>query len=552
MSTTASMGELLRQRAAELGDSIALRFMNPKPGPGCPDGRELSYAAMEALSDRYARGLQSVGLRPGERVLMLAKPSPDFFSLVFGLFKLGAIPVLLDPGMGLKNVLACIEEIAPDAAIAMSVVHAVRQVLRRPFKKTRLFVTVGSRWFWGGPTLHQVHDAGASQEGPFPIGDFAPTDEALIVFTSGSTGPAKGVSLTHQALPTVIENFARALGQQPGMVWMEAFTAFTLVDIGNGMTAVVPRGDLTKPATLDPADVVQAIQDNQCSGAFASPIVWAHTLRHAEEQGLTLPTLQLGVTTGAPIPADMHRRWQRVTGESVELFTPYGATECLGVATISTSEILGETWDLTSKGWGTCVGRPFHNARVRIIAITEDPIPEWSDELQLPTGEIGEIVGDTPVASPEYKQRPQANAESKIRAEDGRVMHRMGDLGYLDEEGRLWFCGRKSHRLETPDGVVPAVPVEGVFNEHPEVFRCALVGLGERGQEVPVLLVELERGKTWSAELEQALEDLAKGTRWEGLVTAFKAHPGFPTDARHNSKIKRGELRAWAAQQSWG
>ena len=224
---------------------------------------------------------------------------------------------------------------------------------------------------------------------------------------------------------------------------------------------------------------------------------------------------------------------------------PYGATESLTVSSFDSRRILAETWSETAKGAGTCVGKPVPGADVYIIPVTDEPISTWYDSLMLPAGEIGEITVGSGVASPEYKERPDANALAKIKQGD-RILHRMGDIGYLDEQGRLWFCGRKSHRIETPTGLVPAVPVENIVNEHPAVFRSALVGLGERRQEVPVLLVELEQGHEWSEALATELRERLEGTRWEGVVTAMEPYQGFPVDPRHNSKIRREVLKAWA------
>ncbi|MBN2800410.1 MAG: AMP-binding protein [Deltaproteobacteria bacterium] len=542
MGQSFNIGADLRAWAERAPARDAIRFMVPHAGPGRAVGTSLSFAALERLSNRYARGFAASGVARGDTVLVLAKPSLDFYAFMFGLFKLGAVPVLMDPGMGFSALLKCIEQIGPKHLVAIPVVHAVRQVRRRPFRATQTFVTVGRRWFWGGASLEGVYRAAGEDDTPFAMADFDAGEEACIIFTSGSTGTPKGVSLTHGAFSKVVRDLTAAFSFTEQDRWMDAFAAFVFFDVCAGMTAVVVEGNLTKPATIKPEHVVQAIQEHQCTGAFASPIVWAQALRYMERQGLELPSLQRAVTTGAPIAADMHRRFQAVVEAGVQLHTPYGATECLTTAHIASDEILGETWERTRAGHGTCVGRPYPGTAVHIIRLTEDPLPEWSDELLLPVGEIGEIVAETPVASPEYKGLPEANAAAKIRKGD-QILHRMGDLGYQDEQGRLWFCGRKAHRLETAEGVVPAVPVEGIFNEHPAVFRTALVGMGPRGAEIPVLLVESEQGATWT---EEELLALAVGTRWEGLVKAVAGHPGFPTDARHNSKIRREDLKAWA------
>jgi olefin beta-lactone synthetase len=194
-------------------------------------------------------------------------------------------------------------------------------------------------------------------------------------------------------------------------------------------------------------------------------------------------------------------------------------------------------------------GRVYEGMGVRLMRVTDDPIAAWSDDLLVPAGTFGEIVAKGPLVSPEYKDLPEANAKAKIRDVDGAILHRMGDLGYVDGEGRFWFCGRKAHRLETADGMVPNVPVEGVFNEHPQVFRTALVGVGPKGAQTAVLCVELRPGAAWSPAVEAEILALAKGTRWADVVQKVLVHPGFPMDARHNSKIRNEDLQAWAEKQ---
>ena len=242
--------------------------------------------------------------------------------------------------------------------------------------------------------------------------------------------------------------------------------------------------------------------------------------------------------------------------DGVEFHTPYGATEAIPVSHISSGTVLNETAALTNQGMGTCVGTPAPGVEVRILSVTDADLPEWSDDLL--TDGIGEIAVRAPQVSREYIDRPLANQASKIACEDGSFYHRMGDLGRLDDQGRLWFCGRVKHRLQTAAGMIAPVPVEGVFNAHPRVFRTALVGVGEPGQEVPVLCVELHTlaassppgpGTQVDETLNRDLLALAESTRWAGLVQHILIHPGFPTDARHNSKIRRGDLKPWAEQQ---
>jgi acyl-CoA synthetase (AMP-forming)/AMP-acid ligase II len=233
-----------------------------------------------------------------------------------------------------------------------------------------------------------------------------------------------------------------------------------------------------------------------------------------------------------------------------EVFTPFGATEALPVASIGSREVLGETARGAAEGGGVCVGRPVEGMVVRIIRITDEPIVEWSDDLLAPEGTIGEITVRGPVVTREYHARPEATRLAKIQ-EGGLVVHRMGDVGRIDQMGRLWMCGRKSHRVETSVGVLFTVPVEEVLNTHPAVHRTALVGVGDRGSSIPVVLIEREDGaRLTDSELEHEMAGLAEKHSVTRGLTRFRVYPGpFPVDTRHNAKIEREKLARWAAAE---
>jgi acyl-CoA synthetase (AMP-forming)/AMP-acid ligase II len=238
-------------------------------------------------------------------------------------------------------------------------------------------------------------------------------------------------------------------------------------------------------------------------------------------------------------------------GEGVEVQTPYGATEALPVATIGSRELLEETAAATAQGRGVCVGRSLPGVQIRVIGIDDGPIAAWNDELCLPTGVIGEIVVQGPVVTRSYFGRPEATRLAKIADREGRFWHRMGDVGYLDEQGRVWFCGRKSQRVVTPDRTLLTIPCEGVFNAHAAVLRTALVGVERQGQTVPVLCVECDpaAGRVDRERLRRELLELGAGHEHTRAIRTILFHRAFPVDIRHNAKIFREKLAAWAARE---
>jgi len=501
-------------------------------------------------SDRIARGLRELGVEPGVRLALLVRPGIDFISLVFGLFKAGAVAILIDPGMGRKNVVRCLAEAKPEGFVALSIVHAVRTILRRRFPKARLNVTVGRRWFWGGATLEQFRAE------PHQGAELALTgvdDPAAIIFTTGSTGPPKGVLYTHGNFDAQVRQIRDFYGIRSGEIDLPGFPLFGLFNAAMEVTTVIPDMDPSRPAKVDSRKIVEAIDDWQVTQTFGSPAIWNRVGRYCQEQGVRLATVRRVLSAGAPVPAHVLERMKECIHPEGDVHTPYGATEALPVASIAASEVLAHTAARTDRGEGVCVGKSFSEIEWKIIRIVDGPIATLDRAEPLPQGEIGELIVRGPVVTRRYVTRTESNALGKIADGDG-VWHRMGDLGYLDGDGRFWFCGRLAHRVLTADGPMYTVPCEAVFNRHPSVFRSALVGVGKSGRQRPVIVLEpvpgcMPQGEAGREALLGEVRELGKSNPLTARVKHFLLHPAFPVDIRHNAKIFREKLAVWAAKE---
>ncbi len=501
----------------------------------------LTFAQLDARSDAIARGLQRIGVERGMRTVLLVKPSLDFFALTFALFKLGAAIVMIDPGIGRKALLECLDEVEPEAFVGIPAAHVARLLFPRPFRKVRVLVTVGRR-FWGGHSLEDLID-----DGPFEMAPTSPDEVAAILFTSGSTGIPKGAVYTHGIFDAQVRLIRALYGIEPGEIDLPTFPLFALFDPALGMTAILPDMDARFPAKADPAKLVEAIEDHGVTEMFGSPALLDNLSRYCVQNGIRLPTLRRVLSAGAPVRGDVLARMASVLAPPAQVHTPFGATESLPVASIGSDEVLRETLHGTASGKGICGGRPAPEMTVRIIRISDEPIERWSDELLVKPGEVGEITVRGPVVTPAYFGRPTQTKLAKID-DGGAVVHRMGDLGWQDEHGRIWMCGRKSHRVETAEGPLYPVMVEEIFNGHPDVLRTALVGVGPIGAQKAVLLVEPEHGADTSG-LVAAL--LALGAQHEVTKTVrdIRIHEGaFPVDVRHNAKIEREKLARTIAE----
>ena len=536
----------------------------------CPAGRDragraahthLTFEQLERDSDAVARhALEPAGITRGVRTVLMVKPSLEFFTLTFALFKTGAVPILIDPGMGVKNIGQCLAEAKPEAFIGIPLANLARRLLGWGKATLRTILPIAppcrdwaSRWTGGD-------EAPAA---PYPIAPTRADEVAAILFTSGSTGVPKGAVYTHSIFAAQVAVLRDLYGLGPDDIDLCTFPLFALFAPALGMTAIIPEMDFTRPAQVDPVKLLASIRDFGVTNMFGSPALIRRVSEFGREQAdrgkpISLPTLRRVISAGAPVPASVLETFAAMLPPSATLSTPYGATESLPVCSIDSTEILADTRHQTDQGAGVCVGRPVGDVTVEIIKISDEPIARWSDDLRLPDGAIGEIVVRGPVVTREYINRPESTALAKIAvpgsgqggadAGTGAVYHRMGDVGYRDDQGRIWFCGRKAHRVTTPDGPLFTIPCEAVFNTHPAVFRTALVGVGMPGAMCPVLCVERRRDVRSRPNIlrRELLEIGSRYPQTRGIDTIL-FHKAFPVDIRHNAKIFREKLAEWAA-----
>lgn len=527
----------LREIAATQNQQIALAARTGKTW------RQWTFNELSLNSEGYAAALHARGVRQGDRVMLMVRPSMEFICLTFALFHLGAVVILIDPGMGYKNLLRCIGSVQPDVLVGIPKAILFSCIFRSPFITVRKRIRIGR---FPGSMGSGLEPAQGLEILPaaFQAGR---NDPAAIIFTTGSTGPPKGVEYTHGIFHAQLQLIRDYYGIGPGDVDQPGFPLFGLFATALGAKAVIPDMDPTRPAQVDPLKFVTTLVQHQVTYSFGSPAIWNVVSQYCLEKKMMLPVRKV-LMAGAPVPGELVDRVRRILPKEAQIFTPYGATESLPVASIEGKEILEQTWSLTRIGRGACVGRALPGIRIRIIEPVDEVVTSWDEVNELPPGEIGEIVVQGPVVTRAYAFDELATRKAKI-VDGESFWHRMGDVGYCDDQQRLWFCGRITHRVLTARGMLYTIPCEAIFNEHTLVRRSALIGLGPWGKQQPVIVVEpvgrIPDQQRFVAELRQ----LALANDLTRDIELFLLHPNFPVDIRHNAKIFREQLAQWAGRQ---
>ncbi|MFJ6048783.1 fatty acid CoA ligase family protein [Streptomyces sp. NPDC092307] len=566
------------------------RAFPEKPAVIHPDGRgsggysTLTYGELQDTVEELARGFRHAGITRGTRTVLMAPPGPELFALCFALFRVGAVPVVVDPGMGVRRMLHCYRAVGAEAFIGPPLAQLVRVLGRRTFAGVRVPVTLGRRRLGRGHTLAALRaiPTNATPASGGPVDTAPPTggdDLLMIGFTTGSTGPAKGVEYTHRMALSIARRIEAVHGRTRDDVSLVTLPFYGVLDLVYGSTLVLAPLAPARVAQADPALLVDALERFRVTTMFASPALLRNLAGHltgAARGRHPLPDLRCVVSGGAPVPDAVVAALRSVLDEKARIHVTYGATEVLPITSIEAAEILGDEDVDTARegevtatgtaagaaaGEGTCVGRPVPGTRVAIAPVTDGPLARFDPAAGLPAGRVGEILVQGDSVSRRYHRAPDSDAAHKATEErpDGAtplVWHRTGDLGHLDAEGRLWFCGRAAQRVRTGHRDLYTVRCEGVFNAHPLVRRTALVGIGPAGAQRPVVCVETETGAD-GAELDEAawtrlvaeLRAMATAQAATTGLKEFLRHPGFPVDIRHNAKIGREELARWAERQ---
>lgn len=503
-----------------------------------------SFEDLHQLVNKYQRGLSELGLRSGDKVIMLVPPGREFVALSYAVAGRGAIPVFLDPGMGKDNLVRCINEIQPQAFIGSLKAQILRLIMRKSMRHLKFHLTVSPF------PIGSKHVSFLEKFSAQPLSEAVAPEVALIAYTSGATGAPKGVLFTNEMIREQLRIFSEEFGLEAGKKDLPLLPIFSLFTVALGVCSVFPPIDVANPISLDTVKTLRLMHDFGINYSFGSPTLWNKIAEYCTRVSENLPSIEKVFMAGAPVSSEILQRVKSIAPNG-EAFTPYGSTEALPVSIIS-SKAIQAFGEVTAHGGeiGTPLGKVVKGVTLRVIENVEGEIKDGSEMRDVTPFTIGEIVVNGQNVSRSYFERPAATHLAKVK-DNTTVWHRMGDMGYLDGEGNLFFCGRKAHIVRCNGRTYFSVPTERIFNAHPKVRRSALVSLFG-GKEVGIVVEphpryfpesEAER-MAFAAEL----LELGRGASIAQGIHKFFFHPSFPVDARHNAKIFREQLGVWASE----
>ncbi|RBP67028.1 acyl-CoA synthetase (AMP-forming)/AMP-acid ligase II [Brevibacterium sanguinis] len=539
--------------------------------------QQVSWRRLWHVTTSIAQGLRDLGVRPGDRVSMLVPPGNDLTAALYACLKIGAVAVVADAGLGPRGMTRAVTSADPQWIIGELPGLGLARAFDWPGRRisVRPLGPVRRRLLSVETSLTELARTEHRAEPPTP----EPDADAAILFTSGSTGPAKGVRYTHGDISSLAAVLTRVFNVTEGTGLVAGFPPFALLGPAIGATSVTPDMSVTKPRTLTATAIADAIIAGEATMVFASPAAYRNVAATASalsaEQRAACAGVELVLSAGAPVPLDLMDAIAGVFPHA-EIHSPYGMTEGLlltdidreGVraaasATVRDATTAGTTPDRSTgpgiadptsaparRDLGVCVGRPIDGVELALAPIDASGTPTETlvrgAEAQ---GRLGELVVSAAHIKTGYDRLWRTTAQSARDDLDGRTWHRTNDIGHIDSAGRVWLEGRLQHVVTTPRGPVGPGALEALIDEDAQVTRSAVVGVGPTGTQALVAVLDAE-----GTELSPGLAPLDLSARLRARVAEVDGHdlsavlvaPSFPTDIRHNSKIDRSRLAAWA------
>ena len=495
----------------------------------------ITFHEFAELVEQTAAGLAGAGIEPGDRVALMIPPGVDLAVTLYACWRAGAVIVLIDSGLGPAGMSAAIKVADPEHLVGIPRAMAAARALGWPGRRfcTAPLSPAQARLF------DVVADIPAMRRAPGRLpSPRAASDPAAVVFTSGATGPSKGVRYEHRHLEAQRDALIELYGIGPGDRLVAAFAPFALNGPGLGVTSVVPDMDVTKPATLTAAALGDAAITADATLVFASPAALANVVRTAPGLGPAhrdaFARIRLLLSAGAPVRPSLLRAAADLFPNATA-YTPYGMTECLPVASISLDEI-----EAAEGGDGVCVGFPLESVEVRIRPL--DELGRATGDLTDAPGVLGEVVARAPHARSGYDRL----WHTEFLASRPQGWHSTADVGHLDELGRLWIGGRLGHVIASEAGPIAPVRLEQAIETIDGVASATVVGVGPAGIEQLVAVVEPDERPRRPRHADLTLIDRVRATVDADIVAVFEV-PRLPVDRRHNSKIDRTAVAAWCS-----
>jgi len=475
----------------------------------CADDQSITWSQLADRVDRLAAGFVTEGIRPGDRVALLIPPSPTLIAVVYALWRLGASAVIADAGLGARHLRRSLQSAGVQHVIGIPRGLLFARTLRIPGQ--RIPVSALAR---------------IAQHPKVNVEIPSPLDEAVVVFTSGATGPAKGVVYRQAQIERTRDAIASAYGINESDALVAAFAPWAVLGPALGIPSAIPDMDLTDPSTLQATALADATARIHGTFTWVSPaalrtvVDTGSALSDAQRQALA--GLRLVLAAGAPVPAALLSR-ARALFASARLGTPYGMTEVLPVCHVDEGELAE-----AGLGNGVLVGKPIDGVQVRI-----DPLSD---------GQAGEIL----VSAAHMRDRYDRRTALDLRSPAG--WHATGDVGHLDDRGRLWIEGRLAHILYTSDGIVTPVGIEQLMERDQDVQAAALVGVGPPGAQQAIgIVVPIEPTVGEVADIALTTRLRSSIEREFGVsIAAVLQRTSLPTDIRHHAKVDRTALATWA------